>query len=98
MGLLPEQFWSLTFFEFASYSRHIRESEERAWWHTASLMALHANLNRDSKKKPVPYKAADFYPYEDRRKKAKFVRGLTAEEKDLTADWAQKLHDGTGSK
>ena len=59
-------------------------------------MALHANMNRDSKKKPNPYKAADFYPYEDERKKAKFVRGLTSEEKDLTAGWAQKLHSQDG--
>ncbi len=86
----------MTFFELASYSRYIRRQDERQWWHTSSLMALHANMNRDSKKKPNPYKAADFFPYNDERKKAKFVRGLTTEEKDLTAGWAQKLQSQDG--
>ena len=86
----------MTFFELASYSRYIRRQDERQWWHTSSLMALHANMNRDSKKKPNPYKASDFFPYDDERKKAKFVRGLTTEEKDLTAGWAQKLQSQDG--
>lgn len=86
----------MTFFELASYSRYIRRQDERQWWQTSSLMALHANMNRDSKKKPNPYKAADFFPYNDERKKAKFVRGLTTEEKDLTAGWAQKLQSQDG--
>lgn len=91
LGLLPEKFWSLTFFEFASYSKYIMEEDKRQWWHTSSLMALHANMNRDSKKQPTPYKAESFYPYGDKKKKAKFVRGMSQEQRDLRADWAQKL-------
>ena len=96
MGLLPEQFWSMTFFELASYSAHARHQDERAWLHTSSLMALHANLNRDSKRKPQPYTAQDFNPYGAKKKKAKFVRVLTEEEKELTASWATKLPGNHG--
>ena len=96
MGLLPETFWSLTFFEYASYSRFHQEQDKRAWWHTASMMALQANMNRDSKRNPSPFKAESFYPYETKKKKAKFVRGMTQEERDLTSQWAQKLHEKNG--
>ena len=64
-------------------------------------MALHANMNRDSRRKPNPYKPKDFYPYkQDERKKAKFVRALSPEEKELTAVWADNLQSsyGTASK
>jgi hypothetical protein len=33
------------------------------WSHTASVMALLANCNRDSKKRPRAFKPADFSPY-----------------------------------
>lgn len=32
------------------------------WSHTSALMALLANVHRDPKKKPAPYKPADFHP------------------------------------
>lgn len=96
MGLLPEQFWSLTFFEYASYSRYHLEEDKRSWWHTSSLMALQANMNRDSKKNPTPFKAEQFYPYGEQNKKAKFVRGMTNEERDLTSEWAHKFREKNG--
>lgn len=89
--MLPDQFWSLTFFEFVSYSRSIREADSRAWWHTASLMSLHANLNRDSKKRPQGYKPSDFHPYGEEKKKAKFVRPKEGEVEELANDWANRL-------
>ncbi len=33
------------------------------WNHTAALLAMMANVNRDRKKKPTPFKPADFNPY-----------------------------------
>lgn len=97
MGLLPMQFWSLTFFEYASYSKHLKHQDSRQWWHTSSLMALQANINRDPKKTPQPYKPKDFHPYPDQdKKKAKFVRGLEKEKRDLTDSWAKKLLDKHG--
>jgi len=53
-------------------------------------MALHANLNRDPKRKPKPYKASDFFPYTE-KKKAKFVRPIEDDTKELAADWATRL-------
>jgi hypothetical protein len=94
LGLLPEQFWSLTFFEYASYSKSFMEEDKRQWNHTASMMALHANMNRDPKRTPRPYTADSFIPYKDQRKKAKFVHSMTPEQKDLTATWAKNFQDG----
>jgi hypothetical protein len=37
------------------------------WNHTAQLMALTANINRDPKRKPKPYSPADFHPMENAR-------------------------------
>jgi hypothetical protein len=41
-------------------------SRER-WAHTSALMALTANIHRDHRKKPSPYKPVDFNPYHRRR-------------------------------
>lgn len=70
------------------------EEDKRLWNHTASLMAMHANINRDSKRTPQPYKPADFNPHTQEKKKAKFVHSLSNEEKELTLKWAKKFKDG----
>lgn len=44
-------------------------SRER-WAHTSALLALTANIHRDHRKKPTPYKPADFNPYQRRREVA----------------------------
>ncbi len=36
------------------------------WSHTAAVLALLANCHRDPRKKPTPYKPADFNPYQRR--------------------------------
>jgi len=41
-------------------------SRER-WAHTSALLALIANVHRDHRKKPTPYKPADFNPHHRRR-------------------------------
>lgn len=44
------------------------EARSREWWaHTSAMMALIANIHRDYRKKPSPYKPADFNPYYGRR-------------------------------
>lgn len=40
---------------------------DQRWNHTGSLMALLANVHRDPKKKPSPYKPADFHPRKEPR-------------------------------
>jgi hypothetical protein len=44
-------------------------SRER-WAHTSALLALTANVHRDQRKKPAPYKPADFNPHQRRRELA----------------------------
>lgn len=34
-----------------------------AWWHTAALLAMQANRDRDRKKRRSPYTAAEFHPH-----------------------------------
>lgn len=51
-----------------------RRSE--AWEHTAWLSALIANCNRDQKKRPRPYKPADFNPMRRRAEKKPTVGAI----------------------
>jgi hypothetical protein len=39
------------------------------WSHTSAVLALLANCHRDPRKKPTPYKPADFNPYQRRRER-----------------------------
>lgn len=41
-------------------------SRER-WAHTSAVLALTANVHRDQRKKPAPYKPTDFNPHQRRR-------------------------------
>ncbi len=40
-------------------------SKER-WSHTSALLALEANIHRDRKRKPTPYRPSDFNPHRQR--------------------------------
>jgi hypothetical protein len=40
------------------------------WAHTSSILALLANIHRDRRKKPSPYKPDDFTPYPHERGQA----------------------------
>lgn len=40
----------------------VRGRQRQQWNHTAGLMALIANVNRDPQKRPQPYEPADFHP------------------------------------
>jgi len=43
------------------------------WTHTAAVLCLTANINRDTKKRAEPFKPADFNPYTYIDRKAKGV-------------------------
>lgn len=46
------------------------ESKQRDKWnHTAQLLAMTANCNRDRKKKSSPFTSDDFNPYSDQNRK-----------------------------
>jgi hypothetical protein len=53
-----------------------------AWDHTANLMALTANINRDPKQRREPFTAGEFHPFGDRRAAEK------DEERTVVKDWS----------
>lgn len=61
---MPDQFWQMTPAEFVQvYNARmtaLQEQDERESYRVAAMMALHANLNRDPKKRPQPY-TADYF-------------------------------------
>jgi len=66
-GLSVEEFFDLSFYEWSLEIHKVltrRERDHTIWEGHASLhrevMALLANVNRDSKTKPTPYKGSDF--------------------------------------
>lgn len=65
-GLLPEQFWDLTFKEFYYYTGRIRKEEERQWQHTSHLMWLTAQANAGKGQRLSP---DDFNPYAANKKR-----------------------------
>lgn len=63
------------------------DRDRRMWEHTSSLMALMANTNRDSKRKPQPYTAADFSPCTIHENETSRGHEVTEEQKDQIAQW-----------
>jgi len=86
MGILPDQFWSLTFFELASYSRSLVNKDKILWNHTSTVMSLIANANRDPKRKPTPYSPQDFNPYKDEDENSE-QNEITEEQINSIASW-----------
>ena len=58
------------------------------WTHTSSVLAMIANVNRDKKKKPSPFKPDDFNPFAKKTKtdavRADTPEGLAAMRKEFT--------------
>ncbi len=53
----------------------LAEAKSKAEWsHTAALLAMTANVNRDSKKRPQPYTSDDFNPHARRAKQKVFTK------------------------
>jgi hypothetical protein len=65
MGLSPDQFWDMTLAEFAWYRDGYIWRQARDWDHTASLMALLANVNSGKGKTFSP---SDFHPIDKKNK------------------------------
>jgi len=58
---------------------------------------MQASLARDPKKNAKGYSPGDFYPYDKADNKAKFVRDLSEEERELHREWAVKLRQKNGT-
>jgi hypothetical protein len=51
--------------------------QRAAWNHTAAMMALVANCNRDPKRRPRPFEPRDFHPMVDVRRRSPRGQVLT---------------------
>ena len=60
-GLLPDQFWEMTFREVSYYTSAILENEKLEWRRHSYLLSILANQNRGKGKPPV--KPDDLYPF-----------------------------------
>ena len=84
-GLKPWELERLTPVEFEAIQEGDRIRDKRSWQRTALLCAVIANCNRDKKKKPSPYKAADFMPREQKaqtpEQMLEIMKGLAASQK-----------------
>ena len=59
-GLSPDDVWGLSFDEFHVLLKRHQEAEERAFYQTAIICSVIANVNRGKNKKA--YKPEDFMP------------------------------------
>jgi hypothetical protein len=78
MGLTPDQFWDLTFREFALYSRGHEYRLARQWDMASTILALLANVNSGKGKRFTP---SDFHPLLDVTSMAQ-SKVTTAEERE----------------
>ena len=78
MGLLPDQFWDLTLREVVWYNNGFMRREAMRWDHTASMMALQANIASGGKGKK--FRANDFHPYSNLYDKNEVSTGDQARE------------------
>lgn len=100
-GLSVEKFFELSFYEWSLEIHKVltrRERDHTVWEGHASLhrevMALLANVNRDSKTKPTPYKGSDFMKLSyDTDEEAKNKR-MTPEEVDAKFPKLLKAKNG----
>jgi hypothetical protein len=76
--------------ELAAMRSAWTERERRAWGHTASLMALTAEINRDKKQRPEPFTASDFMPLFGLLKEK--PREMSPMETDLMLKFAAASH------
>jgi hypothetical protein len=91
LGILPDQFWSLTFFELASINKGKINQDRIMWNHTSTVMSLMANTNRNSKQKPSPYKPSDFNPYSEDLDEYE-DNDITSDKIEQIASWQVNSH------
>lgn len=89
MGLRPSEFWDMTFWEFSQFAHGFVDRDRLEWSRTASIMALIANVNRDSKRRPEAFTIDDFSPYGEAQKTAS--RELTETDIDQLLKWRKQL-------
>lgn len=60
LGLSPDVFWNLSFYELRQLESAYVQQWETGWQQTRLLLWQQAEMNRNPKKKGTPYKPEDF--------------------------------------
>lgn len=86
LGLKPNEFYSMLpkhFYKFCEARYKYLENKEYADnMRNANILCMLANINRDKKKKPTPFKPIDFMPKKEKKvmdvdAMAKMLKGFT---------------------
>lgn len=64
-----EDFWRLTLAQFNELARHYLDDLKLRDFHAAIICKVIADINRDKKKHPKPFKVEDFMPNREGRKR-----------------------------
>lgn len=70
----------------------VRGKAESQWQQTASILAMLANANRDTKKTPKPFTADDFNPFSETKPAGPIL--ITTENRHLLRDHFVPLETG----
>ena len=66
LGLKPHEFYNMLPIDFFDYAeqqvKRLENDNEANNMRMANILCMLANINRDKKKKPTPYKPKDFMP------------------------------------
>lgn len=95
MGLTVEEFFNLSWYEWGLECLKLKKKNESQvqLWAFREFMALMANINRDDKKRPIPFKGSDFFKLSfDKEDKPKETRQMTQEE--IEKKFGKFLKDG----
>lgn len=101
-GLSVDEFYGLSFYEWKLEISRVKRKDKlvSAEWEGQAmlfreLMALTANINRNSKKTPTPFEGKDFIRLSfDPEKEEKGSRKLTQEEVDAKFEKVKRLRNG----
>lgn len=79
-GISVEEFWDMSYYEFGLASLKSRHNFETKAAFNRDILCLLANINRDDKRKPSPFKGSDFYKLSFDKDEVEELKLLTPEE------------------
>jgi len=91
LGLSDEEFWHLTLAQFNALAKRYDEQQERQDYRAALICTVLAEINRDRKKRPRPFKPEDFMPKRGRKQKPMTDEQMLAQAKIITAALGGKV-------
>lgn len=97
LGVSIDDFWNLSYYEFGLLILKSKKRFERSAVLVREVMALIANVNRDSRKKSSPYIGSDFIKLSfDNDSKETVSKRMTPEE--VEKKFSKILKHGSNSK